>query len=291
MLTLYDVDVETPATLHDALTKIDNARYRIIAGGTDVVVQMKEKALPEKRLLNIYPLDELRYIQAEGECLRIGALTSLSDIAKSTEVNEFAPVLAQAVDKIGSIQITNKATIGGNLGNASPSGDCIPPLYALDAHIVATSVTGKTETPVKDLFTGYKQLKLKRNEMITEINFKKIDRREDGLFRKHTLRFGEACSVVSVCIWLRRDENNRKISDTRIALGAVAPTVVRAYKSEEILKQGIPNQESIEAASRAVLGSISPITDVRGTADYRREVAVNLTYEALYELSARNGVS
>jgi len=287
LLTLYDVDVETPKTLQDALTKIDNARCRIIAGGTDVILQMKESSLSEKKLLNIYELDELRYIRTDGERLRIGALTSLSDIAKSRDVNEFAPILAQAAAKIGSMQIINKATIGGNLGNASPSGDCIPPLYALDARIVATSVIGKTEIPVKDLFTGYKQLKLKQNEMITEINFKKMDRRENGLFLKHTLRFGEACSVASVCIWLKRRERDAECSDARIALGAVAPTVVRAYKSEEILKQGMLNRERMEAASRAVVGSISPITDVRGTADYRREIAVNLTYQALHELSAR----
>jgi xanthine dehydrogenase FAD-binding subunit len=288
LLTLYDVDVETPKTLQDALIKIDNTRCRIIAGGTDVIVQMKERSISEKKLLNIYRLDELRYIRMDGESLRIGALTSLLDIAKSKDVNEFAPVLAQAADKIGSMQIINKATIGGNLGNASPSGDCIPPLYALDARIVATSVTGETEIPVKDLFTGYKLLKLKQNEMITEINFKKMDRREDGLFLKHAVRFGEACSVASVCIWLKRGERNAEISDGRIALGAVAPTVVRAYKSEEILKQGILNPDRMEATSRAVAGSISPITDVRGTADYRREIAVNLTYQALYELSARN---
>lgn len=288
MITLYDADVETPRTLEEALFKVNETKYRIIAGGTDIVVQMKEGTVPEKKLLNVYQLEELRYIRVDGENVRIGALTSLADVAKSRELNEFGFILAEAADTIGSIQIMNKATIGGNLGNASPSGDCLPPLYALDARVVVASANGRREIPIKDFFKGYKQLDLLQNELITEINFKKMSDEEDGLFLRHTLRFGEACSVVSVCIWLRRGRRKISFVDARIALGAVAPTIVRAYRSEEIVKGGNLDYDRIEAASQAVSESISPITDVRGTAEYRRDLAVNLTNRALHELLARN---
>lgn len=267
---------------------LGEARYRVIAGGTDVVIQMKEGALQEQSLLNIYSLDELRYLRTDGKKLRIGALTSLTDIAESQEVRKFAPILAQAAEKIGSIQVTNKGTIGGNLGNASPSGDCIPPLYALDGRVVLASVNGKREIPVESLFKGYKQLDLRPNELITEVNFGKMGREEEGLFLKHTLRLGEACSVVSVAVRLKRGEKRAEFIDARIALGAVAPTVVRARKSEEMVKHGILDEHMMMAASQAVTDSISPISDVRGTAEYRREIAVNLTYLALREISERS---
>jgi CO/xanthine dehydrogenase FAD-binding subunit len=284
LITLSRVGVSTPKTLGDALQMLERARYRVIAGGTDVVVQMKEGALQERNLLNIYSLDELRYIRADGESLRIGALTCLADLAESWHVREFAPVLAQAAEKIGSVQVTNKGTIGGNLGNASPSGDCIPPLYALDGRVVLASVNGRREVAVEAFFKGYKQLDLRHDELITEINFRKMGREEDGLFLKHTLRLGEACSVVSVAVWLRRGREKNRFKDARVALGAVAPTVVRAHKSEEMLKRGVLDEPTIAVASRAVADSISPITDVRGTAEYRREMAVNLTYRALRQV-------
>lgn len=280
--------VATPRTLEDALRMLDEARYRVIAGGTDVVIQMREGALQEQSLLNIYSLGELRYIRTDRENLRIGALTSLTDLAESPEVRRYAPILAEAAEKIGSIQVTNKGTIGGNLGNASPSGDCIPPLYALNAQVVLTSAGGRRNLPVEAFFKGYKQLDLRPDELITEVNFGKMGREDKGLFLKHALRLGEACSVVSVAVWLREGGRKAGFTDARIALGAVAPTVVRARKSEEKLKQGKVDEPTMVAASQSVADSISPISDVRGTADYRREMAVNLTYRALREVLGRS---
>jgi xanthine dehydrogenase FAD-binding subunit len=250
------------------------------------VIQMKEGTLAEKKLLNIYRLDELRYIRTDGVNLRIGALTSLAEIADSPEVRKFAPILALAAGEIGSMQIANKATIGGNLANASPSGDCIPPLYALNGLVVVAGLKGRREIPIKEFFKGYKQLDLQQNELITEINFKKMQNEEDGLFLRHALRLGEACSVASVCIWIKRGEGKAKFDDARIALGAVAPTVVRAHRSEGIVKHNILDENTIKTASEAVTESISPITDVRGTAEYRREMVVNLTHRGLRELLA-----
>lgn len=289
MTALSETVVETPRTLDEALRMLNEAEYMVIAGGTDVLIQMREGALRDRSLLNIYSLDELRYVRKDGENLRIGALTSLTELAESRDVKEFAPVLSQAAEKIGSIQVTNKGTIGGNLGNASPSGDCIPPLYALDARVALASVYGRREVPVEAFFKGYKQLDLGRNELITEVKFRKMGREEKALFLKHALRLGEACSVVSVAAWLKGGGRRAEIADARIALGAVAPTVVRARNSEEKLKRGAVDEPAIVAASKLVEDSISPISDVRGTAEYRREMAVNLTYRALHEIVGGGG--
>jgi CO/xanthine dehydrogenase FAD-binding subunit len=287
LLSLYDVEVDSPSTLSETLQKLNGTKYRVIAGGTDVLIRMRFGPVTERNLLNIYQLDELRYVRSEGERIRIGALTSISEIGRSPDVRRFALPLAQAADEFGSMQLTNKATIGGNLANASPSGDCIPPLYSLDARLTVASVEGKREIPVKDFFRGYKQLDLRQNELITEISFRKMTPDEAGLYLRHTLRFGEAISVVGVSMCLKRGRSVDEFVGARIALGAVAPTVVRAQKAEEIVTQGVLDETRMRSASRAVTESISPITDVRGTGEYRREMAVNLTYRGLHEILAR----
>jgi CO/xanthine dehydrogenase FAD-binding subunit len=284
---MSDVEVDTPATLTEALQMLNKTKYKVIAGGTDVLIRMRAGPVTDKRLLNIYQLDELRYVRSVGDKICIGALTCIADISSSPEVKRFAFPLAQAGDQFGSMQLTNKATIGGNLANASPSGDCIPPLYSLDAWLTLASVDGEREIPVKDFFKGYKQLDLRPNELIKEISFRKMTKDEHGLYLRHALRSGEAISVVGVSMCLKSGESPGKFVAAIIALGAVAPTVVRATKSEEIVTQGALNEARIRAASQAVTASIAPITDVRGSGEYRREMAVNLTYRGLQEILAK----
>jgi len=286
-LTLADVEVDSPKTLTEALRMLNKTKYKVIAGGTDVLIRMRAGPITDEKLLNIYQLDELRYVRSVGDKIHIGALTCIADISSSPEVRRFGLPLAQAGDDFGSMQLTNKATIGGNLANASPSGDCIPPLYSLDAKLTLASVDGEREILVKDFFKGYKQLDLRPNELIKEISFRKMTEDEHGLYLRHTLRFGEAISVVGVSIFLKSGANSEEFVAARIALGAVAPTVVRATKSEEIVTQGPLDEGRIRAASQAVTGSIAPITDVRGTGEYRREMAVNLTYRGLHEILAK----
>ena len=285
-LAMSDVEVDSPETLTEAVQMLNKTRYKVIAGGTDVLIRMRSGSITDEKLLNIYQLDELRYVRSVGDKIRIGALTCIADISSSPEVRRFALPLAQAGDEFGSMQLTNKATIGGNLANASPSGDCIPPLYSLDARLTLASVDGDREVLVKDFFKGYKQLDLRPNELIKEISFRKMTKDEHGLYLRHTLRLGEAISIVGVSLCLKSGASSEKFVAARIALGAVAPTVVRATKSEEIVTQGPLNEMRIRAASQAVTASIAPITDVRGTGEYRKEMAVNLTYRGLQEVLA-----
>jgi len=286
-VSLSEVEVDSPATLSEALQLLSRSKYKVIAGGTDVLIRMRTGPIPNERLLNIYQLDELSYIRSDGERLRIGSLTRIADLVASPEIRRHALPLAQAGDEFGSMQLTNKATIGGNLANASPSADCIPPLYSLDAVLTLSSAGGKREIPIKNFFRGYKKLDMRPDELITEISFRKMAADEYGQYLRHTLRFGEAISVVSVSMCLRRGPGRDEYIGARIALGAVAPTIVRATKSEEIVTKGTLDEDRIRAAAQAVTESISPITDVRGTGEYRREMAVNLTYRGLREIQAK----
>jgi len=284
-MTLEEIEVYTPRSLLEALRlkaeKRENAE--IIAGGTDLLIQLRDREKFPKALINIYRLKELSYIRFEDNELRIGAATSFSEIAESSLVKKYAPILLEAVKQIGSPQIMNKGTIGGNIGNASPAGDSIPPLYVLNASIIVQSIKEKREVPVEDFFLDYKKIDLREDELITEIRIPAMREDEDGLFIKFGLRLGDAISVVNTAIWVKREEWNL-FRDIRIALGSVAPTVKRARKSEELLKSSRLNEELMWEAAELVRDEISPITDIRGSAEYRRELAVNLVFKGLWEL-------
>ncbi len=285
--TLHKIVVHSPGSLEEALRILDERRgVKIVAGGTDLLVQIRGGVIEGKELLNIYGLDELRYIKVDGNRLRVGALTTFSEIAESELVKRYASILAEAAGSVGSPQIRFKGTLGGNICNASPSGDSIPALYALDARLVLQSINGRREVPIERFFKGYKVLDLRENELLTEINLPLMAEDEDGVFLKFSLRLGDAISVVNTAIWVKRSGPNR-FSDARVALGAVAPTIVRARKCEDIVKSGELDEDRMWDAAEAVLESISPITDIRGSAEYRRELAVNLVYKALWELTHR----
>jgi len=285
---LYNIEVYSPKTLEEALEilHMEKDKVKVIAGGTDLIIQMKDGIIPRKNLLNIYSIEELRYIRLDDGNIRIGALTTFTDIANSALVRNYAKVLAEAAGTVGSIQIMNKATIGGNLVNASPAADSIPPLYVLDAVLVLSSVEGIREIPILDFYKGYKRLDLRDNELLTEIKLRIMSEDEDGVFLKHGLRLGDAISVVNAAI-LVKWSNDGKFKDVKIAMGAVAPTVVRARSCEEALIGKKLDDSTIWDAARKVIDDISPIDDIRGTAEYRREISVNLLYMGLWELINR----
>ncbi|HIQ29727.1 MAG TPA: xanthine dehydrogenase family protein subunit M [Candidatus Caldiarchaeum subterraneum] len=285
MNRLHDIEVYSPKTLEEALEILrrEGDRVKVIAGGTDLIIQMKDGIMPRKNLLNIYSIDELRYIRMGNDSIRIGALTSFTDIASSALIRNYARILADAANTIGSIQIMNKASIGGNLVNASPAADSIPPLYVLDAVLVLRSVEGVREVPIQSFYRGYKKLDIRSDELLTEVRVRRMAEDEDGIFLKHGLRLGDAISVVNAALLVKWDGDDR-FKDVKIALGAVAPTVVRARSCEEALTGKELNDSTIWDAASKVVNDISPIDDVRGTAEYRREMSVNLLYIGLWEI-------
>ncbi len=291
MQHLADVEVHTARSLRGALELLSTGRrLKVVAGGTDLIVQLRSGALPKTDLLDISRLDELRYIRLEDEVLRIGALTTFMDIYRSDLVKRYAPILSEAAFTVGSFQIMNKGTIGGNIVNASPAADSLPPLYVLDAEIVIAGPRGERVIGIKDFYKGYKRLDLREDELVTEVRVKPPGDGYVGHFFKHGLRRGDAIAVVNGAVLIDLGDDGT-VRDARIALGAVAPTVVRSPSAEGLLIGSRLTKDVMWRAAEAVLRDISPIDDIRGSAAYRRELSVNYVFMTLYRIAREAGVN
>lgn len=287
---LADVEVHSVRTLREALELLSSGRrLRVIAGGTDLLVQLRTGAVPKTDLLDISRVEELRFIRLEDGVLRIGALTTFMEIYRSELVRRYAPLLAEAAFTVGSFQIMNKATIGGNIVNASPAADSLPPLYALDAELRIVGPYGERLVGIRDFYRGYKRLDLREDELVAEVRIRPPGDGYIGHFFKHGLRRGDAIAVVNgaVLLALRPDG---VVRDARVALGAVAPTVVRSTSCERLLVGSRLSWEAMWRAAEAVVSDISPIDDVRGSAAYRRELSINYVFMTLYRIAREAGV-
>ncbi|MCS7110029.1 MAG: FAD binding domain-containing protein [Candidatus Caldarchaeum sp.] len=287
MRSLAYVDVLSPKTVEEALEILDEHKgsIRVLAGGTDLILQLRKSTSIDGKLLNIFSLDELRYIKYEDERVKIGALTDFNTIAESAIVQKHAPVLADAARWIGSIQILNKASIGGNIVNASPAADSLPALYVLEATLTLQTRKTKRQVPISEFYKGYKKLDIHPNELLVEISFNSVKENQIGMFFKHGLRQGDAISVVNGAVLLEVTPGSHVVRDARIALGAVAPTVVRAREVEARLKGKKLDEKTMLEVSERVVASISPIDDVRGSAAYRTEMCKNYVYMTLWKIA------
>jgi CO/xanthine dehydrogenase FAD-binding subunit len=252
-----------PRTLPDALRLLrEEGPLTPLAGCTDLYVSANFGTLGPRRFIDVWALDELRPITLRGDLLSIGALATYTDIRRSPIVARRLPMLAAAASEIGGVQIQNRGTIGGNIANASPAGDSLPVLAAADATIVLVSMDGERRVPVTAFYTGYRATVMRPDELIAAVEIAPVEGRQ--WFRKVGTRAAQAISKVVMAAV--------RSSSPRIAIGSVAPTVVRAYEAERALASGA----SLEEAVAALATAIAPIDDLRSTADYRRRVAGNL---------------
>ena len=233
-----------------------------IAGCTDVYVSLNFGTLPATRFLDLSRLSPLRRIRDHDDVLSIGALATYTDIIRSRLVRRRLPMLVAAAREIGGLQIQNRGTIGGNVANASPAGDALPVLAAAEAVVVLASVDGERRVPFTAFYTGYRKSVMRPDELIVALEVPPV--RGVQWFRKVGTRAAQAISKVVMAAV--RGEH------PRIALGSVAPTVVRLPRTEAALAAGAP----IESAKRMLAEEIHPIDDFRSTAEYRRRVAANL---------------
>jgi xanthine dehydrogenase small subunit len=255
--------LERPRTLTAALTLLANEPSLIpIAGCTDVYVGLHFGTLPQRRFLDLWSLKELRGISVAGDTLRIGALTTYTDIIGSRLVHKRLPMLVAASREVGGAQIQNRGTLGGNVANASPAGDTLPVLAAANARIVLRSKTGTRTVAFDSYYTGYRTSVRRPDELIVAVEFPRIDGQQ--WWRKVGTRRAQAISKIMMAAVRGRD--------VRVAVGSVAPTVVLATRAAAILSNG----GSVEDAQQALLADISPIDDIRSTAEYRAGVAANL---------------
>jgi len=252
-----------PKSVKEALAMLrDDGRLMPLAGCTDVYVNLNFGTLKDTRFLNIWPLDELRRIEVRDGLLSIGALATYTRIIRSPLVRKRLPILAAASREIGGVQIQNRGTLGGNIANASPAGDTLPVLAAAEAVLVLKSAGGTRRVGINAFYTGYRKSVARRDELITAVEIPRLEGRQ--WFRKVGTRAAQAISkVVMAAVRAPRP---------RIALGSVAPTVIRLPKTEAVLEDG----GSIEEARQTLTREIQPIDDLRSTAEYRRRVSGNL---------------
>jgi CO/xanthine dehydrogenase FAD-binding subunit len=233
-----------------------------LAGCTDVYVNLNFGTLPAKRFLDLWPLDDLRKIRLSDGALSIGAIATYTEIIRSPLVRRRLPILAAAAREIGGVQIQNRGTLGGNIANGSPAGDSLPALAVADAVLVLASAAGERRVPFNSFYTGYRQSVLRADELILAVEVRRVPGRQ--WFRKVGTRAAQAISKV-VMAGIRSES-------PRLALGSVAPTVVRLPLTEAALASGAPIRE----LRRTLETEIRPIDDLRSTAEYRRRVSGNL---------------
>jgi xanthine dehydrogenase small subunit len=253
----------TPKSLPDALKMLrDEGSLTPLAGCTDLYVSLNFGTLKESRFLNLWRLAALRGIDVRRDTLTIGALATHTDLIRSPLVRKRLPMLAAAAREIGGVQIQNRGTIGGNVANASPAGDTLPVLAAADAIVVLQSAAGTRKVPFTAFYTGYRQTVRQADELIVAFEIPPISGRQ--WFRKVGTRAAQAISKVVMAGVVGKEP--------RLAIGSVAPTVIRLPKTEESIARGV----NLAETQRVLISEIAPIDDIRSTADYRRQVAAKL---------------
>jgi carbon-monoxide dehydrogenase medium subunit len=276
-------DFYQPTTLAEAsrLLTDNGPGGRFLAGGTDLVIAMKEKGLLPRYIVDLKRVPGLNGIRQNTDgSLSIGALTTMYTIETSPVIKKKYPFLAQSAAEVGSIQIRNRATVGGNMANATPSADVAPSLIALNATARIASVGGERTLPMEDFFRGPGQNAMNADEILTEITIPKTLPQLVGEYIKFSPRDMMDLAYIGVAV-AYTFSSDTKCSGVRIVLGAVAPTPIRAKNSEALLEGSFLTEElAIQVGDEAARES-KPISDVRSSADYRRAMVGIMTKRAL----------
>lgn len=260
-------------------------RARIIAGGTDLLIELERDQRPGVgALIDISRVPGLDQIERRGDQIRLGCLVTHNHVVGSALVVERGLPLAQACWEVGAPQIRNRATVAGNLITASPANDTITPLIALGAEVTLASVRGERTVALADFYRGVRQTAMQADELLTSISFPALGRNERGIFLKLGLRQAQAIAVVNAAVILTFEGD--VIRQARITLGSVAPTIVRAPVAEQALIGRSLSQDVIAQAARLAGAASSPIDDVRSSAQYRSEMVKVLVARALRALAA-----
>ncbi|MEA2632580.1 MAG: xanthine dehydrogenase small subunit [Chloroflexota bacterium] len=270
--------VVSPRGLAEAYAILRDGPVRPIAGGTDLMVALTgELGDPPDRILDLWRLDALRGIVVEGGTISLGALTTYTEIRRSTLCREHLPVLVEAAATIGAAQIQNRGTLGGNVANASPAGDTLPVLLAADASFVLGSARGERTIAATDFWPAYRQTALAPDELLLRIRVPLLAGRELR-FRKVGTRRAQSISKVVVALGWRDAGPSGPWTDVRLALGSVAATPIRATATEAALEGRPPTPETADRAAETLAAELHPIDDVRSTAEYRRLVAARVLH-------------
>jgi len=281
---LPDYELRAPRDLGAALALLaqEPGAWKPFAGGTDLMVLLEAGKLPHKRFLSLWRLSELRGITVSAEAVALGALTTYSQILREPLLQQEFPLLCRAAQETGGVATQNRGTLAGNIANASPAADSPPALLAYDAELEIVCARGSRRRPYHGFHGGYKQMDLAPDELIARIHLPRKPGARRHYYRKVGTRKAQAISKVVLAG--TAEVENGAIRDIRIALGSVAPTVLRCAKTEELLRGRRPDREAVAAARAALAGEIAPIDDFRSTARYRLRVSQNLLEEFLRSL-------
>lgn len=271
-----------PKTLDEALALLSEhkGKARVIAGGTDLLPKMKSWEVVPQYLIglkNISGLDYIKHTETDG--LRFGALTTLNSIDTSPIIQERFDVLAQAAHSMASTQIRNVGTVAGNLCMAVPSADTAPALIVLGAKLKLVTPRGERIVAVEEVFTGPGETVLDEAELLVEVYIPNMPLHSGAIYLKHTLRRAMDLAIVGVAAMVT--SHNGACKDVKIALGAVAPTPIRATGAEAVLSRKAVNDELIREAARVASEEARPISDIRASTEYRREMVRVLTRRAV----------
>jgi CO/xanthine dehydrogenase FAD-binding subunit len=271
-----------PSDLETALALLSDlgSRAVVLAGGTDLLLKLREGTLEPESVVSLRQVAELRGIHEDKHGLRIGATTTLREIMRSPLLRRQHPCLVHAASLIGSVQVRSLATVGGNLCNAAPSADMAPPLLALDAEVLLTSVDGKRQLPLQDFFHGPGEQALQAGELLSEIIIPPPQ--GETIYLKHSFR--AYMDIAAVGVALRLHANGGTLAAARVALGAVAPTPMRARLAEQELEGQAPSEDRFARAASLAAEACNPIDDIRAPAWYRRRIVEVLTRRGLTAL-------
>jgi CO/xanthine dehydrogenase FAD-binding subunit len=266
----------TANSLADVLSLLatEPGTWKPFAGGTDLMVLLEAGKLAHRNYVNIWNLKELRGIDAGDNHITLGSLTTYTDVQENQILRTEFPMLCQAASETGGLAIQNRGTLGGNIVNASPAADSPPALLAYDAEIELVSTQGSRWVPYQGFHTGYKQMNIRPDELLSRIRLPRNTGGAKHYYRKVGTRKAQAISKV--CFAALGRTNNGQVEDVRIVVGSVAPIVVRCVQTESALRGQKPDSTTVKSAQASLLREISPIDDIRSTANYRLQVAANL---------------
>lgn len=272
-----------PKTLEEAsrFAKEMDGKCKLMAGGTDIIVAMKEKHIAPEYIIDLKRISGMDYIDYDPESgLKIGALTSLRAIERSQLVKEKYKAVADAAHYVASTQVRSKGTMVGNLVNASPSADTVPILLAADAILrIYNAEMGERQIPMSEFYTGFKKTALKAGDIVTEIIIPVLKENQKAAYIKHAVRKAMDLAIVGVAAIVTMEENI--CTDAKIALGAVAVNAIRAKEAENILIGKELTEETLEKAAIAAMEACQPISDVRASAEYRKDMVRVFTKRAV----------
>lgn len=281
---MQSLEFKSPGSIQEACRLLDATGSRPIAGGTDVIPQMRDGRFQAGTLVDISRIPDLSYVkQINGE-IAIGSTTTHTMIVDSPLIQARARFLAEVSGIVGGVQTQNRGTLGGNIANASPAGDTLPVLLALDATLDLVSQSGERPLALADFLRGPGRTAILSGEIIRQVRFAPLAQGAQSLFLRLGNRKGMLISVVSVALVLELDAAGR-VHDCRIALGAVAPTPIRCQEAEAILLGRPVDASLIENASAAAEAASRPIDDVRASAAYRRHIVRVLVRRGLKQLA------